>query len=110
MLNQIDLQRLDQLKNDIALLELRFPVATIAKRTGINKGNVSKVLNGKVPCGDNFHNRFYASFSQELETTRANEKANASRRELALNPDTSEKLQIIANALSELSKMLYQLA
>ena len=64
---QIDLQRLNKVKQDIDLLGLRFPIATIAKRTGCDKANVSRMLRGKVPCSDNFIDRFYTSFGQELQ-------------------------------------------
>lgn len=66
MRSEIDSDRLHKIKRDVALLRLRFPIATIAKRTALDKGNISKMLRGKIPCSDNFINRFYASFESEL--------------------------------------------
>jgi hypothetical protein len=71
MRKKIDLQRLKKVKEDIALLGLRFPVTTIAKRTGCDKGNISKALRGKVLCSNKFINRFYASFQAELDKARS---------------------------------------
>jgi hypothetical protein len=104
MLNQIDLHRLIKLKQDIALLSLRFPVATIARRTGFNKGSVSRVLNGKEPCSDNFANSFYTAFRNQLT------KWPAESSQMATDATQSEKLQAAANTLSELAALLYTLA
>lgn len=41
---------------------MRFPVATIVKETGLNKGYVSAVLNGKKPISDNFWDTFNKKF------------------------------------------------
>lgn len=75
MLNQIDLRRLAKIKLDMALLQLRFPIATIARCTCIDKGNISKMLSGKIACSDNFFNRFYAYFNKELEQARVRRTA-----------------------------------
>jgi hypothetical protein len=67
MLKPIDINRLEQLKNDIDKLHLRFPVTTIAQKMGINKGNVSSYLSGRVPLSDNFLEKFYSVYGKELE-------------------------------------------
>jgi transcriptional regulator with XRE-family HTH domain len=67
VLKSIDIDRLEQLKNDIDRLHLRFPVTAIAQRMGINKGNVSSYLSGRVPLSDNFLKNFYTVFAADLE-------------------------------------------
>lgn len=52
---------------DIELLRLRFPVKTIADRTGFDSGNISKYLNGRLPLSNNFVKRFYEVFDMELK-------------------------------------------
>jgi hypothetical protein len=110
MLNQIDSQRLEKNKRDIALLNIRFPIATIAKRTGCDKGNVSKALKGNVPCSDNFVNRFYASFRDDLNKARPNKEVIEAPRTYPLGADRSEKLKAIAGTLSELAAIFNNLA
>jgi|GEM_PF-3382652 len=69
---EIDQQRLDKVLADIDLLALRFPIATIAKRTGCDKRYVSKMISGKLSCSDTFISRFYISFQADLENARIN--------------------------------------
>lgn len=87
MLKPIDINRLEQLKNDIDKLHLRFPVTTIAQKMGINKGNVSSYLSGRVPLSDNFLEKFYAVYSKELERMAMQE---ASELESAVKEPASE--------------------
>lgn len=44
---------------------IRFPVATIVKETGLNKGYVSAVLKGKKPISDNFWQTFNKKFPDQ---------------------------------------------
>lgn len=71
LLKQIDLQRLNKVKQDVALLALRFPVATIARRTGCDKGYISKMLRGRNACSDTFIKRFYISFRADLDKAKS---------------------------------------
>ncbi len=66
MLKPIDQQRLDQLKADLELLNIRFPVAVLAERMNTNKGNLSAYLNGKKPISDQFLAKFYEVFKEDL--------------------------------------------
>jgi len=75
VLKSIDINRLEQLKNDIDKLHLRFPITTIAQKMGINKGNVSSYISGRVPLSDNFLKKFYAIFGGELEKLAREEAA-----------------------------------
>lgn len=80
VLKSIDINRLEQLKNDIDKLHLRFPITTISQKMGINKGNVSSYISGRVPLSDNFLKKFYAIFGQELgkiATQETSEQASA---------------------------------
>ncbi len=47
---------------DVSKLELRFPVAEIARKTGFSKGNVSEYLDGKKEPSENFLKKFYEKF------------------------------------------------
>lgn len=67
MLKSVDRNRLEQLKKDIDKLRLRFPISTIAQKVGVNKGNVSSYMSGRVPLSENFLKKFYAIFGNELE-------------------------------------------
>lgn len=44
-------------------LNLRFPVAEIAKATGYGKGNISNYINNKKPVSDNFLKTFIETFN-----------------------------------------------
>ena len=110
MINQVDLQRLGKIKQDIALLQLRFPIATIAKRTGLNKGNISKALRGKVPCSDNLMNRFYVSFREDLDNARSNCESKQEFDRCPVDTSRSKKLIIIASTLTELAAIINQIA
>lgn len=110
MINQIDIQRLAKIKQDIARLQLRYPIATIARRTGLNKGNISKALRGMIPCSDNFVDRFYGSFREDLNKAHFNPSDNQALRSHTLNSHQTEKLKVIANALVELAAIINQIA
>ena len=109
MINQVDLQRLGKIKQDIALLQLRFPIATIAKRTGLNKGNISKALRGKVPCSDNLMTRFYASFREDLDNAPSNCEPNQELNRHPLDTSQSKKLKAIASTLTEMAAIINQI-
>jgi hypothetical protein len=59
--------RLQILQNRINQYDMRFPVATIVKETGLNKGYVSAVLNGKKPISDNFWDTFDKKFPEKFK-------------------------------------------
>lgn len=112
MLNHIDSQRLEKIKRDISLLNIRFPVATIAKRTGYDKGNISKMVRGNLPCSDNFLNRFYAVFQDELNMQALKitpKEVQVQTGVCSTETTQSEKLKTIATTLSELATALYSL-
>ena len=46
---------------------MRFKVAEIVKKTGIDKGNVSAYLNGKKPMSDNFYTNFMKEFAKDFK-------------------------------------------
>lgn len=47
---------------DVESLNLKFPVAAIAEKTGEPKGNVSRYLSRKIDPSESFITRFYKSF------------------------------------------------
>lgn len=57
--------KLADLQNRINQYDMRFPVATIVKATGLNKGYVSAVINGKKPISDNFWDTFNEKFPEK---------------------------------------------
>ncbi|MBK7883028.1 MAG: hypothetical protein IPJ81_03850 [Chitinophagaceae bacterium] len=59
--------RLEEILNRINDLQIRFPVAEIVKKTGLNKGNVSAMLAGKKTLSDNFYNAFMQKFPSKDE-------------------------------------------
>lgn len=66
-MDSIPNNRLHDLQNRINQYGIRFPVATIVKETGLNKGYVSAVLNGKKPISDNFWDTFNKKFPEKLK-------------------------------------------
>ena len=58
ILKEADKARLAEVTEVLNKLKLKFPVAEIARKTGEDKGNVSKILNGKLPISDNFYTTF----------------------------------------------------
>lgn len=51
---------------DVKALKLRFPIATIAKRTDEEKRNVSAYVHGRKAPPEAFLKKFYAEFKQDL--------------------------------------------
>ena len=60
MLKRNDIERFYQ---EVGKLDLKFPVAAIAKATGESKGNVSRILNKKLAPSESFLKRFNEKFS-----------------------------------------------
>ena len=58
--------RLVQLKSQIELLNLKYPVVTLSRRMGIDNGHVCKVLKGTATCTQRFVDRFYEAFGDDL--------------------------------------------
>jgi transcriptional regulator with XRE-family HTH domain len=63
---KIDKEGLERLRRDIASLNLRFPVKTVADRLGVDRGNLSAYLSGKKPIPEKLLQKFYKTFSKEL--------------------------------------------
>ncbi|HEY4289455.1 MAG TPA: hypothetical protein VGN00_20275 [Puia sp.] len=59
--------RLEQIKLDIELRQLRYPVKAVADRTGFDRGNVSKYLSGRLRLSDKFTKAFYKVFDKDLK-------------------------------------------
>lgn len=55
--------RLAYITGKLEELKIRFPVADIAKRTGLNKGNISRILKGQVDVSDNFMATFKTAYN-----------------------------------------------
>lgn len=64
MLKESDI---DQFYKDVDALELKFPVAAIAKATGARKGNVSDYLNKRKTPSENFIKKFYDNFPRSTK-------------------------------------------
>ena len=95
-LKQIDIQRLDRLKSDIERLHIRFPISTITRKTGADKANVSAYISGRKPLSDNFLEKFYAAFGEELN------KLSVPHTELELLKNMDNRLAAILEALNKL--------
>ncbi|MDY7396289.1 hypothetical protein UMM65_13645 [Aureibaculum sp. 2210JD6-5] len=48
-------------------MQLKFPVAEISAKTGYSEGQVSRLINAKIPTSSNFLNKFLESFNMEME-------------------------------------------
>ncbi len=57
-------KNIEQFYKDVEALGLRFPVAAIAKETGINKSNVSRVLSREVEPSERLLKLFYEKFQK----------------------------------------------
>lgn len=44
------------------LQDERFPIASIIKQTGFDRGNVSKMYNGKIPISEAFWEKFIEAY------------------------------------------------
>lgn len=64
-MDSIPNNRFVDLQKRINQYGMRFPVASIAKETGLNKGYVSAVINGKKPISDNFWDTFNKKFPEK---------------------------------------------
>lgn len=62
----LDKDRIDLFYKDLERLGLRFPVAEIHRRTGLNKGSISEYLNRKREPSQGFIDAFYREFKDEL--------------------------------------------
>jgi hypothetical protein len=112
MLKQIDRMRLAMIKQDLALLNLRFPISTLVKRTGLDKGNISKMLSGIEPCSDSFFDRFYAAFQDKLIALASKNAPIPIDKHLNLvisGTTQSEQLKAIASTLSQLAVIVNNL-
>ena len=67
LINKIDIERLDKLHSLLDAANVRFKIAEIVKRTGIDKGNASAYLNGKKPMSDNFYKTVIKEFGGNSE-------------------------------------------
>jgi transcriptional regulator with XRE-family HTH domain len=55
--------QIDKFYKDVESLGLKRPIAAIAEKTGVNKGNVSLYLSKKKMPSENFIKKFYESFN-----------------------------------------------
>jgi transcriptional regulator with XRE-family HTH domain len=63
ILKEADKLRLAKVLEILEALNLKFPNAEIKKRTGVDEGNISKYLKGKIPISDNFFTKFMDAFA-----------------------------------------------
>jgi transcriptional regulator with XRE-family HTH domain len=59
---------LEKFREDVRMLRLRLPIAEIANRMGMDKGNISSYLNGRKRPGKKFLQKFYQIFSASTTT------------------------------------------
>lgn len=62
----LDKAQIELFYKDLEKLGLRFPVAEIHRRTGLNKGSISEYLNRKREPSEAFIDAFYREFKEEL--------------------------------------------
>lgn len=82
---------IDRFYSDVGMLELRFPVAEISRRTGFKKGQVSTYLKKKEQPSQNFLKAFYDSFKESLEKVQK-PPLNDSGGHYGANSDYSDKV------------------
>ncbi len=104
-LKSTNIERLEKLKADIKLLQLDYPVAHIARMTGMDGGNVSAYLSGKKQLGQKVFNRFYKVLQGELKRASVsklskNKVEEASKTELELLRSIDNRLASILDALN----------
>lgn len=63
ILKEADKIRLAKVLEVLEPLNLKFPNAEINKRIGVDEGNISKYLKGKIPISDNFFTKFMEAFA-----------------------------------------------
>lgn len=71
--------RLARLLEVVNSLNLRFPIAVIARETKVDKGNVSAILKGKKPISDNFLKKFDKAFNVNVSGQLLQQSGNAER-------------------------------
>lgn len=86
---------------DLKLLDLRFPVGEITKRTGANKGNVSRYIAGKLEPSSAFLEKFYESFRAELAEARKVPHETPQAKTIAPVADQSDIIKIIATSIEQ---------
>ena len=59
--------RLDKVSSVLKKLKLRFPVAEISDKLGIDKGMTSAYLGGKKPMSSNFYSSFMKEYGEGFE-------------------------------------------
>lgn len=77
IINKVDKDRLDLVLKLIDDYKIKFPVATISKKLGRGKGEVSEYLNGKKPMSENFYNLFIEQYPLKISDA-TNKQALAS--------------------------------
>lgn len=60
-------QLIEKFYNDVEMLGLKFPIASIAKATGFSKGTVSTYLSRNDEPSENFLKAFYKAFEKSLK-------------------------------------------
>ena len=68
MLQNVEDIRLARLLEAVKTIGIRFPIAKISEKTGVDKGNVSAILSGKKPISDNFLEKFDKAFNTTLSS------------------------------------------
>jgi hypothetical protein len=111
MLKKFDLDRHKKLMADLDLLGFRYPVTTIAQRMGMNKGNISAFLSGRIPLSQNFLDKFYSIYKEEIEQAAEKKKLEdeINPKQLPVydsNGDRIEILENIENRLCEIVEIL----
>jgi phage repressor protein C with HTH and peptisase S24 domain len=74
-------QDIEKFYVDVDRLNLKFPVAVLAKQTGFSKGQISQVLNKKIEPSESLINEFYNKFNDSLKNV-PHEKDEPSELEL----------------------------
>ena len=73
MLQKIDKDRLDEVSSVIKTKKIRFPIAELAKKTGLDKGQISNYLSGKKPMSDNFYTSFIEHYGHSKPDSNVSE-------------------------------------
>lgn len=94
--------RLSEVTDILNSLRLRFPGAEIQKRIGGNKGNISKMLSGKIPISDNFYTTFMEEFGgKPIQTKSTDQVGTLDERVLRLEGYATVLFETAVNILSQ---------
>lgn len=97
--------QIDQFYVDVKGIDLKFPVAGIARATGESIGNVSKILHRKLTPSESFLKRFYENFPKNSKNV--SRETDEDMTTMTMKPTFGEKKPNVT--IEDLQKRIIQL-